>query len=163
MWEYFLNKIVTPKVKAGGKNVTNGGMGVSAVSTYYNMGRALAISGKTFDLNPTPVDGDSDSRSLKEVVTEIKDRFFTNCKVELNTAAPKADSGVTVANGTVSGLPAGITAGEASKLFATTEGGKVVFCKGKKPVEDTVAVTSDLIVHIMEDDGSILELGWKIG
>jgi hypothetical protein len=163
MWEYFLNTIVTPKVKAGGKNVTNGGLGVNSVVTYYNMGRALAISGKTFDPNPTPVNGDADSRSLKEVVTEIKDRFFTNCKVELNTAAPKADSGVTVANGTVSGLPAGITAGEASKLFATTEGGKVVFCKGKKPVEDTVAVTSDLIVHIMEDDGSILELGWKIG
>ena len=163
MWEYFLNKIVTPKVKAGGKTVTNGGMGVSAVTTYYNMGRALAISGKTFDPNPTPVDGDSDSRSLKEVVTEIRDRYFFAVKTQLNTAAPKADSGVTVKDGVVSGIPAGTTADAAAKLFTTTEGGKVVFATGKSAIEGTEVVTSGMNVCIMEDDGSLLELGWKVG
>ena len=81
MWDYFLNKIITPKVKSGPNKVTNGQNGVNAVVTYYNMGRQLAISGKTFSLEPTPVDGDEDSRSLKEVVSEIRDRFFSGVKI----------------------------------------------------------------------------------
>ncbi|MBQ9130410.1 MAG: alpha-N-acetylglucosaminidase C-terminal domain-containing protein, partial [Clostridia bacterium] len=81
MWDYFLNKIITPKVKSGPNKVTNGQNGVNAGVTYYNMGRQLALSGNTFSLEPTPVDGDEDSRSLKEVVSEIRDRFFSGVKI----------------------------------------------------------------------------------
>ena len=163
MWEYYLNTIVTPKVKAGGSKVEAGLMGVQAVSTYYNMARRLAISGKTFDINPSPVDGDEDSRSLKQVVTEIQKRFFSSADIKLNTAAAAKNSGVTIKNNVASGIPTGSTQAEASKLFTTTEGGRVVFSKGTRALEDDAVIEEGMKIFIQEDDGSLLDIGMTVG
>ena len=169
MWKNFLNA-AEDQIKRGVK-ITDGGttLGISNTGTNYNIGRQTILNAMYSDRYlsaPVPVEGDETHRSLKEVIDEIRRDFSNNSDIKLNTATPKKDSGLTVADGILSGTVSGSdNAAAISGLFETTAGGRVVFFtdKGQQPVEDTAAVEQGMKVAIMEDDGSVLELNITVG
>ncbi len=161
MWNNFLTK-AEEKIRAG-TAITSGSdtLGVSNTVTYYNYGREVALAilnGKEYISEPVPVEGDIYHRSLKEVLTEIQDCFFTTVAVEPNSASLKTDSTLTVSGNVISGKAKGNTAADISSMFSTTRGGKVVFLDGETVVSDETPLTEGMKAVILEDDGSLYDV-----
>ncbi len=167
MWNNFLSR-AEEQLKEG-KVITDGGttMGISNVVTNYNIGREVALSvmnGKKYLSNPVPVDGDATHRSLKEVIVQIRDEFFSSAKTLPNSAVLKEGSNLKITNGVLEGTAKGNTAADIAAEFSMTCGGKVAFVKENALLADDAVVEAGLKMVIVEDDGSVYDvLGVNVG